>query len=294
MVLPKHILSVFLSICAVLAYAVSTAAEDPAKPSASTVDTAPSEAIAALPFPPGEKLTYEIRWSIFPVGTATLEFQGPVDFHGQESYRIVLTAATNSFADKFFKVRNLNVSWVDADFSKPIYYIKNQNEGKEHREVIVTFDWENKKAQYSNFGEKRDPIDIVDGSWDPLSIVYAVRAMEFAQMQEISIPTTDGKKTMTTEITIRNRETIKVPAGRFDTIVVEPDTKDLGGVFEKSDDAGMRFWFSNDDRRFPVRMSSSVAVGSFVAELVSVEGPGAEAYQQQEKESFQIRRGKGR
>lgn len=256
---------------------LSLAAQEP--DAGADPDATEAKAAEDLPFPPGEKLTYEIRWSIFPVGTATLEFLGPVEFNGEEAYKIILTARTNSFADGFFKVRNYNASWVDAQFTKPLHYIKLQNEGKERREVVVTFDWDQNKAQYSDFGNKRDPIDIADGSWDPLSIVYAVRAMRFADVKELDIPTTDGKKLMMTEIDVKGTDRIRVPAGTFETLVVVPDTKDLGGVFKKSDNAGITFWFSNDDRHLPVRMSSSVAVGSFVAELVKVEGPGSEDYE---------------
>ncbi|MFP4283307.1 MAG: DUF3108 domain-containing protein, partial [Opitutales bacterium] len=51
----------------------------------------------------------------------------------------------------------------------------------------------------------------------------------------------------------------------------KPDIKDLGGVFRKSDDASVRFWFSDDERQLPLRMESSVAVGKFWAELVEIE-----------------------
>lgn len=272
------------TVSALLGIAFSTAlsalAQTPEAPEAAKESSQSEEKeVRALPFPPGEKLTYEIRWSVFPVGTATLEFLGPVEFNGEEAYKIILTARTNSFADGFFKVRNYNASWVDTDFSKPLHYIKLQNEGKERREVVVTFDWDQNKAQYSDFGNKLDPIDIAEGSWDPLSIVYAVRAMRFNDLKELDIPTTDGKKLMMTEIEVKGSDRIRVPAGTFETLVVVPDTKDLGGVFKKSDNAGITFWFSKDDRHLPVRMSSSVAVGSFVAELVKVEGPGSEDYE---------------
>jgi hypothetical protein len=242
----------------------------------------PEGRLPQLPFPPERKLTYEIRWSIFPVGTATIEYLGPVELDGKPAYKIVLSARTNSFADGFFKVRNYNASWVDPEFTRPLHYVKLQHEGDENREVVVTFDWENNTAQYSDFGSKRDPIQIDPGSWDPLSIVYHVRAMDLAEMEHLSVPTTDGKKTMMTEIAIWGEESVRVPAGRFETLLVEPDTKDLGGVFKKSKNARISIWFSNDGRHIPVRMSSSVAVGSFVAELVSVEGPGSEDYQPEE------------
>ena len=48
--------------------------------------------------------------------------------------------------------------------------------------------------------------------------------------------------------------------------------KDVGGVFEKTRGAGVRIWVTADDRQMPVRLESELALGSFVAELVSAEG----------------------
>jgi hypothetical protein len=234
--------------------------------------------LSAFPFKPGVKIFYVIRWSIFEVGTATMEFVGPIQYEGHEAWKIVLTAQTNSFADQIFKVRDYNAVWVDKEFTKPLYYVKTQNEGSTHREVEVKFDWVANKAHYSDKGVAREPIDIQPGSWDPLAITYAVRALDFNGLTHISIPSTDGKKSTNTEVNVEPSDSIKSPAGRFDTIPVSPDTKDLGGVFKKSPGAGIRIWFSDDDRHIPVRMASQVIVGSFVAEMERIEGPGADAY----------------
>jgi hypothetical protein len=63
------------------------------------------------------------------------------------------------------------------------------------------------------------------------------------------------------------REKVKVKAGRFDCVRVRPDIKDLGGVFSKSKNSSMDLWFSDDNQKLIVKMSSSVSVGSFKVEL---------------------------
>jgi hypothetical protein len=234
--------------------------------------------LSDLPFAPGEKIYYTLRWGIFDVGRAVLEFSGPLSRDGEEVWMIEMTAETNSFADKIFKVRDYNAVWVDKEFTKPVYYVKNQNEGSTHHDVVVTFDWENNKAQYSDKGIARAPIDIEPGSWDPLAITYAVRNLDLNGLDHVSMPSTDGKKSTHTEINLSGPDSIRVPAGRFETIVLRPDTKDLGGVFKKSRNAGITIWFTNDARHLPIRMASKVIVGSFVAEMDHIEGPGSEDY----------------
>jgi hypothetical protein len=62
-----------------------------------------------------------------------------------------------------------------------------------------------------------------------------------------------------------------VPYGSFDTWLIEPDIKDVGGVFEKSKNAKIQIWITNDERRIPVLLRSKVIVGSFYAELIKIE-----------------------
>jgi hypothetical protein len=264
-------------VLALLALPVCLTADDTDAPE-QTPEIPQYARLAELPFPPGEKIHYNLRWSFFDVAKATMSIEGPVEYEGAQVWRIVLEAQTNSFADKIFKVRDYNAAWVDLPFTHPVYYVKNQNEGSTHREVVVTFDWGNNTAQYSDHGKARDPITILPGSWDPLSVTYAVRALDFTGLETILVPSTDGKRSSVTEVEIGEVETIRVPAGSFEAIVLRPDTKNLGGVFRKSDRANIVMWFTNDARHIPIRVESEVAVGSFVAEMESLEGPGSEPY----------------
>ena len=68
------------------------------------------------------------------------------------------------------------------------------------------------------------------------------------------------------------RETIVVESGTYDTYLVEPDLKHIGGVFKKSKNAKLRIWVTADARKIPIKVESEVIVGSFVAELISAKG----------------------
>ncbi|MGA8180500.1 MAG: DUF3108 domain-containing protein, partial [Desulfobacterales bacterium] len=58
----------------------------------------------------------------------------------------------------------------------------------------------------------------------------------------------------------------------YDTYLIEPELKHIGGVFEKSKNAKIQLWVTADKRKIPVKIKSKVAVGSFVGELVSATG----------------------
>jgi hypothetical protein len=65
------------------------------------------------------------------------------------------------------------------------------------------------------------------------------------------------------------REKINAGGREYDTFLVEPEMKNIGGVFEKSEKSSLQIWVTADHHRVPVRIKSGVSVGSFVAELTS-------------------------
>jgi hypothetical protein len=225
-----------------------------------------------LPFQPGEKLTFQLRWTIIPAGESVLEVLPMETIDGINVYHFLLTAKSNDFIDKFYKVRDRIDAFATADMNRSILYKKKQREGKTHRDIVVNFDWQNNKAQYTNFKDKRPPIDILSGSFDPLSAFYFVRLLDFKEKSTIERPVTDGKKCIIGKLSVIKRETIKLENGTYDTYLIEPELKHIGGVFEKSKDAKIQLWVTADKRKIPVKIKSKVVVGSFVGELVSAAG----------------------
>jgi hypothetical protein len=65
------------------------------------------------------------------------------------------------------------------------------------------------------------------------------------------------------------REKITVSDTTYDTYLIEPDLEEIGGIFSKSQDAKFSLWVTADEKRFPVKVKSRLAVGSFIAELIS-------------------------
>ena len=225
----------------------------------------------ALPFHPGEKLTFQVRWSFIPAGEAVLEILPIESIQGVTSYHFVMMAKTYPFVDLFYKVRDRIDAFTDTGMTHSILY-KTQKKGKRKKNVVVTFNWEKQTTQYSNQGTKAKPIVIKPGSFDPLSVFYAFRLYDLKAGTKLQIPVTDGKKCVEGVATVIKREKITVANRTYDTFLVEPDLKHIGGVFEKSKKAKLEIWVTADTQKIPVKMRSKVIVGSFVAELISAEG----------------------
>lgn len=223
-----------------------------------------------IPFTPGEKLTFQVRWAFILAGEGTLEIHPMTTVNGTPSYHFSFTAGTSELADLFYKVRDRVDAYTDEAMTRSLLYTKRQD-GKRHRRATVDFDWDNLKARYSDIGEERKPVPILPGSFDPLSVFYAFRLFELHEGLVLQLPVTDGKKCVIGKATVIRRETITMRGASYDTFLVEPDLEHLGGVFEKKREAKLKIWVTADGTSTPVRIESEVIVGSFVAELVSRE-----------------------
>jgi hypothetical protein len=225
-----------------------------------------------LPFKVGEKLDYDLSWGFLPVGQATMEVHSLEEVNGELCYLVRFSVRTNSFADRFYKVRTTIESTVSSDFKKSIRYRKFQEEGKTKRNISVNFDYKDKKANYYQDGSLISSISIPSEVFDPLSIAYFFRLNILESNQEITLPTCDGKSYR--EIVVRTgpSKKVSVPDGIFDAIETIPEMQNLRGVFKKSPNSVLRVWYSKDKHQIPVKISSKVVVGSFNAKLKMASG----------------------
>jgi len=230
---------------------------------------------AGVPFRPGEQLNFAVYWSFIPAGEAVLEVLPSEVRDGVECFHFRATARTLDYIDLFYMVRDRLDAYTDNAVNRSVLFQQIQ-EGKHKRNVVVDFDWQKNEACYANFGEKRAPVPISPGSLDPLSVFYAFRLRELEVGGEMSCPVTDGKKAVMGRAKVLRRETIQCGGKEYDTFLVEPEMKEVGGVFEKDSRAKLHIWVTADQDRIPVRVKSGVKVGSFVAELTSWKRGGQE------------------
>ena len=226
-----------------------------------------------IPFQPGEELVYRIRWSFIPAGTAVLKVLNPEIIKGQSAQHFSVMVKSNRFVDNFYKVRTRIDGWTDMAVTHSLLYKKKQREGRHRRDVMVTFDWDTNQTRYIDyFRGKIRSATLMPGTFDPFSAVYYFRTLTIKKDDEIIYPVSDGKKCVLGRGRVVKREKINIRGITYNTWVVVPEIKHLGGVFKKSKTAKIRFWITADHRRLPVKIASKVIVGRFIAELVSFHG----------------------
>jgi hypothetical protein len=226
-----------------------------------------------LPFQPGERLTYELKWTVIPAGQAVLEVQPMTSVNGVAAYHFVLTAKSTRFIDRIYKVRDRIEGFVDTEMTGSMLYKKKQREGSVKKDVLVVFDADSNQARYYKSGKIHKELPISVGTFDPLSAFYYSRVLDLKANSVIQKPVSDGKRWVIGKVHVVRREIIALANGdTYDTYLIEPDLSHVGGVFEKSKDAKLQLWVTADKRRIPVRIKSAVSIGSFTGELVAAQG----------------------
>jgi len=217
-------------------------------------------------------LHYAVYWAGIKAAEATLEIMPMTDLDGKPAWHFVMTAQTTPLVAAIYPVHDRIESWADADMTRALRYTEFKQKRFEVKNLSISFDWESNTAHTAK-NEKKRLVKLLPGAFDPLSIFYFFRMQELSENLELSRPVADRKRCMQGVANVRGRETVQSGGRLWDTWLVEPDLRRIEGVFKKNPDARMQIWVSADERRIPVLVKSKVAVGSFTAELVSIESP---------------------
>jgi hypothetical protein len=227
------------------------------------------------PFEPGERLTYDVTWSIFQAGavSATLQEGGQA---AKDDYIVITTAHSQGFVSLLFNVQNEFRSFFNARSLCSERISKKINEGRRHKETEILFDSQRKRAilDERDLAKPQDPPkhaenEIPDCVEDVVTAFYYVRSQDFQIGKPLHLPVNDGSKTYDVTIEVQAHETIQTPLGNRSAIRVEP--KVFSGLFKRK--GRMQVWFSDDEQHLPLRIKFIIAVGPITATLKSVTHP---------------------
>ena len=223
-------------------------------------------------FKSGEKLFYDIKWGLIVAGRAEMRLENIEEINNRKAYHLAVEAKSLPFFDVFYKVRNLDESWIDLESICSHKYIKHQRESGYLKEETVLFDNINK---YFSFMECRNgkciskkEVPMLVFTQDVLSALYYVRTFNLEVGKEYFIDGQSGDKTYSLKVKVYKKEKVSVPAGRFECYKIEPFV--IGkGLFEAK--GRLWIWVTADSRKIPVLLNTKIFVGSISAILTKVE-----------------------
>ncbi len=237
------------------------------------VRTAPSVGVPAqrvFPFEPGERLVYKGRWFFIPAGEAVLEVLPDASFNGHAAHHFVMSVSTNSLIDLIYRIRERQDSYTDPKVTRTLQY-RIKNTGDYPRDSVVFFDWGRMMATYVNYDKPERQVAIQPGTFDPLSLVFAIRMHRLIPGDVLEFPVCDGTSVIHSTAIVASRETVTIGRDAYDTLLVIPDISRVENIWSGSGEPSLRIWLTSDERHLPVKVESRIAVGSFVFELVSAD-----------------------
>lgn len=209
-----------------------------------------------------EQFDYDLRWIGIYAGKSMMRI-----FTDEGNKRTIMTTAHSAdWISWFYPVEDLAESVVhDEPPWYPKWYHLKTREGRRRKDKEIFFSREEGKAVYvDNLEKESKEFEMPQGVYDPLSAFYQVRFAEIEVGKSSYVPVFDSKKVYDVEIQVLRKETVTVPAGTFDTVLIKPILKSEG-IFARK--GPILIWLTDDERRIPVKLETEVKVGSISAEL---------------------------
>ncbi|MEJ2721573.1 MAG: DUF3108 domain-containing protein, partial [bacterium] len=138
-------------------------------------------------------------------------------------------------------------------------YEKHLREGKYKNDRHIVFDQKELNAYYDD-----QVIPIAPRTQDVLSAMYYVRTLPLEVGHSVAIANhTDGRN-YPLVVKVLGEERVKVEAGTFDCLVVEPFLR-YPGIFKQK--GRVKVWVTNDRYHIPVLVKSKIVIGEVSAVL---------------------------
>lgn len=218
----------------------------------------------AVPFDVGEKLDYEVKFGPLKVGRGSMEVAGIDTVRGRHAWHTVFRVAGGTF---LYKVRDRLESWMDVRTLSSLRHHQDLNEGSRDRER--KFEIFPERGVFVEEGKPEEQ-PTVSAPLDDGSFLYFLRTIPLEVGKEYSFDRYFRPDRNPVRIRVVRREKIRVPAGEFDAIVVQPIIKSKG-IFSENGHAEV--WLSDDDRRIMLQMKSKLSFGSLNLYLKSYRPP---------------------
>ncbi len=224
-----------------------------------------------------ETLNYKVmfKWGLInkQAGRATLSIRDV----GSE-YRCTLVARSESWADRFYTVRDTLNGIIRKDGFKPLFYEKIAHEGSEDKHDVVRFEYSgstvtgNCSRRVVKDGELKVDQQLTLTSTgttvDMLSSFYYMRALPFHEWQigqEQSITIFSGKRKEVLTFKYSGQEILNLNDKKYHCYKITFIFTSDGGK-KTSDD--MIAWITTDSSRLAVQLEGKLPVGKVRCQLV--------------------------
>jgi hypothetical protein len=208
---------------------------------------------ADVPFAVGERMTYKVRLGIVGnVGNGSLEVVGIDTIRGRPAYALRFQLKGGI---PFAKVEDDFRSWVDTQSLIALRFKQDQKEVKYERHRTIDFFPEERR--WRTIDGKETGALTTDQPLDDVSFLYYLRTLPLEVGKTYTFNRYFKEEGNPVTVKVLRKQVVSVPAGKFNTIVVQPIIK-TKGLFSEGGQA--EIYFTDDDKRILVQLRSKVKI----------------------------------
>jgi hypothetical protein len=251
--------SAILSRVALFATAVTTTASGQDTPMPTVV--APSSVVvngvkrAKVPFGVGERLEYDVKFGSLRVGNAHMEVVALDNLRGRPAWHTAFWVQGGNF---LYRVNDVYESWMDTETLSSLRFVQELEEGgKDTERRFEIYPERSVFVQTSNKPPTEEAS--VSQPLDDGSFLYFVRTIPLVVGQTYDFNRYFRPDRNPVRIRVLRKERVRVPAGTFDAIVIQPVIK-TKGIFSENGHA--EIWLSDDERHIMLQLKSKLSFGS--------------------------------
>ena len=216
---------------------------------------APTIKRAKVPFGPGERMEYDVKFGGLRVGNAHMEVVALDNLRGRPAWHTAFWVQGGNF---LYRVNDVYESWMDAETLSSLRFVQELEEGG--KDIERRFEIYPERAVFIQTSKKPPNEEkSVSQPLDDGSFLYFIRTIPLEVGQTYDFNRYFRPDRNPVRIRVLRRERVRVPAGTFDAIVIQPVIK-TKGIFSENGHA--EIWLTDDERHVMIQLKSKLSFGS--------------------------------
>jgi hypothetical protein len=218
----------------------------------------------------GERIDFLVQWTGITVGEIALRDFGPVKFRDRACHKVLAYAKTTGAVEKLYKARRQYIGYLMQNHTSWLYEEWEKDEGNWRMEEWLGFFPEEGLVRRYKKDKLRNEMAVTAGTLDPVGAGNHLRNLPLRPGDHYEVTVTQGKYEYLATADVIRGGTMETILGSVATLLVIPK------IYWKGEPLGkrtMKVWFTDDDRRIPVKLFADIEFGSFTAELDRYQPP---------------------
>jgi hypothetical protein len=214
-------------------------------------------------FANGETLDYSLSWLRITAGHARMTIAPSVE--DPSRYRMTSVGRSSSRFSRIFRVRDELETLADRQTFGTVQYRKKLDEqGRLKDELTTVANGIASRTTATKTKKTLVPVPV----FDPVSLIHRLRMLDLTVGRTHTLPVLADGKLYSVTARVTGRETLATEAGTFRCVIIEPV---MHATNNDARDSHLWIWYSDDERRLPVRIRTEVNAGTITATLRNVQ-----------------------